>query len=68
MRAHHLIAIAIAFAAGFGVNQFLFSPSTARANVDAIKGSSIDVSKLPVHAGLPLQKMHDMTFVLSDSD
>ena len=67
MRAYHLIAIAIAFAAGFGVNQLFFSPSTAKANMDAVKGSSMDVSAMHV-AGLPAQKMHDMSFVFSDSD
>jgi hypothetical protein len=68
MRAYHLIAIASAFAAGFGVNQLFFSPSTAKANMDAVKVATIDVAKMPVDAGLPAQKLHDMSFVFSDSD
>jgi hypothetical protein len=68
MRSQHLIAIALAFAAGFGVKQLFFSPSTAKANVDAVvKGASIDLSKMPVDAELPVHKMHDMTFVFSEA-
>ena len=69
MRSHHLIAIALAFVAGFGVKQLFFSPSTAKANVDdAVRGASIDVSKIRVDADLPVHKMHDMSFVFTDSN
>jgi hypothetical protein len=67
MCAYHLTAIAIAFAAGFGVNQFFFSSSTAKATIDTVKSSSIDVSAMHV-AGLPVQKLRDLTFVFSDGD
>jgi hypothetical protein len=68
MRVYHLTAIAIAFVAGFGVNQFFFAPSTAKANMDAGQGPIMDVAKLGVNTALPLQKMHDMSFVFSSND
>jgi len=67
MHKNHLIAIAVAFVAGFGVNHLFFSPSTAKANVDAVQGASIDASKMRVDSDLPVHKMHDMTFVFSDA-
>jgi len=67
MRKHHLIAIALAFVAGLGVNQLFFSPSTAEANVDAVQGASIDASKMRVDRELSVHKMHDMTFVFSEA-
>lgn len=67
MRSHHLIAIAIAFAAGFGVNQLFFSPSPAKANIDAVQSASMDASKMRVDTELPVHKMHDMTFVFSEA-
>jgi hypothetical protein len=63
----HIIAIAIAFAAGFGVNQFFFSPTIAKTNIDAVKSVGMDVSKIHV-AEIPAQKMHDMSFVFSSND
>ena len=68
MRNHHLIAIALAFVAGFGVNQLFFSPSTAKANADVVKAASIDLSKMLVDAALQEHKMHDMSFVFTDAD
>ena len=68
MRSHHIVAIATALAIGFGVKLFFFSAPTAEANIDVVKVPSIDVAKIPIDAALPMQKMHDMTFVFSDSD
>jgi hypothetical protein len=67
MRNHHLIAIALAFVAGFGVNQLFFSPSAAKANIDAVQDASMDVSKMRVDPELPAHKMDDMTFVFSET-
>jgi len=68
MRPHHLIIIALAFAAGFIVKQLFFSPSTAKADADVVKAASIDLSKMRVDPALPEHKMHDMTFVFTDAD
>jgi hypothetical protein len=68
VRSHHILAVVTALAIGFGVKLFFFSAPAAEANADAVKVTSIDVAKIPVASGLPAQKLHDMTFVFSDSD
>ncbi|MBX9844321.1 MAG: hypothetical protein K2Z80_21185 [Xanthobacteraceae bacterium] len=68
MRPHHIVAIVTALTIGLGVKLFFVSAPTAEANVEAVKVTGIDVARMPMPAGLPLQQMHDMSFVFSDSD
>jgi len=68
MRPYLVIAIVTVLVVGFAAKVFLFSGSSAEANVDSIKSSIMDVSKMHVNTKLPMQKMHDMTFVFSDND
>jgi hypothetical protein len=35
---------------------------------EAITSSSMDISKMQQHRDLPIQKIHDMTFVFSEGD
>ena len=66
MGKRHIVAIAAVILVGLGVK--LFAP-TADAEVRAVKGAGMDVSRL--HEGsrnLPVQKIVDMTFVFSDAD
>ena len=68
MRAHHVIAVVAVLVVGFGAKQFFFPPMKAEADVNP----SISMNILQMHQdknmqNLPVQKMHDMTFVF-DSD
>lgn len=70
MRAHHVIAVFAVLIVGLGAKQFLFSFTPAEANLHAVSHVATmqmhidhqNIDKLPVH------KMHDMSFVYSDSD
>jgi hypothetical protein len=68
MRPYLVIATVTVLVVGFAAKVFFFSGSSAEANVDPIKNSILDVSKMHVNTKLPMQKMHDMTFVFSDND
>ena len=68
MRAHHVIAVVAVLVVGFGAKQFFFPPMKAEADINP----SISMKVLQMHQdtnmqNLPVQKMHDMTFVF-DSD
>ena len=68
MRAHHVIAVVAVLVVGFGAKQFFFPPMKAEADINP----SISMNVLQMHQAtnmqnLPVQKMHDMTFVF-DSD
>ena len=65
MRSHPIIAIATVILVGFGVKLAFFSAPKAAA--DLASTGSVDVSVLQTK-NLPVQKIHDMTFVFSDSD
>ena len=51
---------------------FFFSAPTAEADIHAGPSASMDILQLhidhPNRNNLPVQKMHDMSFVFSDSD
>ena len=71
MRARHVIAVVAVLVIGLGAKQFLFSPTQADANINAVPSASVNV--LQMHRdinikNLPVQKVNDMTFVFSDSD
>jgi Bacterial regulatory helix-turn-helix protein, lysR family len=71
MRVHHVIAVVAVLVIGVGAKQFLFAPKAAEADINAVPSASMNV--LQMHRDiniqkLPVQKMHDMTFVYSESD
>jgi hypothetical protein len=72
MRAHHGIIAAVAVVlVGFGVKLIFFSEPTAEAKLLSVKSVSMDISEIHRNTNtktLPVQKIHDMTFVFSDDD
>ncbi len=64
MRLHHVIAVAAVLVVGLGAKQFFFPP---KAEAD-IPVASMNVFQIQFDHGkdLPLQKMHDMSFVFSE--
>ena len=71
MRSDHIIAVAVVLVVGVGVKMFFFSP-LAQANLETPTHASMNVlpmrNDIPNIKTLPLQKVHDMTFVFSDGD
>ena len=69
MRAHHVIVVVAVLIVGLGAKQFLFVSIKAEADIPV---ASIDTLQMtienPNRYNHPVQKMHDMTFVYSDSD
>jgi hypothetical protein len=69
MRAHHVITVVAVLVIGLGAKQFFFPPVKAEADIPV---ASMDVLQMtidhPNRNNHPVQKMHDMTFVYSDSD
>ena len=69
MRAHHVIAVVAVLVIGVGAKQYLFPPIKAEADVQS---ASMNIHQMlidhPNRNKFPVQKMHDMTFVYSDSD
>jgi len=65
MRSHSLIAIAAVILVGVGVKVAFFSAPNAAANLTST--GSVDVSVAQTK-NLPVQKIHDMTFVFSEGD
>jgi hypothetical protein len=70
MRAHHVIIVAVAVTLiGFGVKLIFFTEPVAEAKVLSLKSMSMDISELHRNTkNLPVQKIHDMSFVFSDGD
>jgi hypothetical protein len=67
MRAHHAIAIVAAILVGFGLKLIFFSAPIAVADARVVKSVSMDISEMQQSIkNLPVQKLHDMTFVFSD--
>jgi hypothetical protein len=62
----HIVAMVAVILVGFGAVK-LFVP-TAGAEVPAIRGVGMDISRLHEGKNLPVQKIDDMTFVFSDAD
>jgi hypothetical protein len=67
MRKHHIAAIVATILLAFAVKVFFFAP-TAEANVLGVKGAGLDVSRMHENRTLPVQAVHDMTFVYSHED
>jgi len=72
MRAHHVIAVVAVLVVGLGAKQFFFPVTEAEADIHAVPSASMDVLQMhndhPNRNNLPVQKVHDMTFVFSNPD
>ena len=70
MRAHHVIIAAVAvILIGIGVKLIFFWAPTAEATILSVKSPSMDISELHRNTkNLPVQKIHDMSFVFSAGD
>jgi hypothetical protein len=72
MRAHHAIVVVAIMMIGFGVKLFFFPAPVAEADTLAVPSASMDIRQMhvdhPNTKNLPVQKLHDMTFVFSDSN
>ena len=67
MRAHHAIAIVAAILVGFGLTLIFSSAPIAVADARVLKSGSMDISEMQRSiTNLPVEKIHDMTFVFSD--
>jgi hypothetical protein len=64
--AHYAIAVIAVILVAFGVKLFFFSAPTAEAGLAVT--SRMDIAKMHENANLPVQHLHDMTFVYSDRD
>lgn len=65
MRSHPVIAIATVILIGFGVKLAFFSAPKAAADLGSTGRVGVSVAQIKT---LPVQKVHDMTFVFSDGD
>ena len=66
--AHHVIIAAVAvILIGLGVKLIFFWAPPAEANLLSVKSVSMDISEMERNAkNLPVQKIHDMTFVFPE--
>ena len=71
MRIRHIVAIAAIVVVGFGV-KVLVSSSRAHANLEAPTNARMNVLQMhldyPNMKNIPVQNIHDTTFVFSDGD
>jgi len=72
MRAHHVIAVVVVLVIGAGAKQFFFPATQAEADIQAAPNASKNVLQMqtdyPNIKKLPVQNMHDMTFVFVEGD
>ena len=64
MRARNVTAIVVLVLVGFAVKLFFIPAPPAEAEVR----NSLDISRMHVGKNLPVQKLHDMSFVYSHED
>jgi hypothetical protein len=64
MRARHTTAVVALVIIGFAVKLFFFPAPPAEAEVQL----GLDISRMHIGKDLPVQKVHDMTFVFSHGD
>jgi len=64
MRVRNVTAIFALVLVGFAVKLFFFPAPPAEAEVR----NSLDISRMHVGKNLPVQKLHDMSFVYSHED
>ena len=67
MRRHHIAAIVATLLLASAVKVLFLAP-IAEANIRAVEGTGIDVSRMHENRTLPVQAMHDMSFVYSHED
>ena len=65
MRRNHVIALAAVILVGIGVKLFFFATAPP---AEAEARPSLDVSRTHIDKKLPVQKLHDKTFVFSPDD
>ncbi len=72
MRLNHAIAVVAVLVIGLGIKQFLFPVMEAEADIHAVPSVSMKVLQMhfdhPKINSLPVEKVHDMTFVYSEND
>jgi hypothetical protein len=67
MRARHVIAVVTVILVGFGLKLTFFSGPIAAADVGSVKSVSMNISEMHQNIkNLPVEKLHDMTFVFSN--
>ena len=67
MRVHHAIAIVSAIVAVFGLTLIFLSAPINVADASVVQRGSVDISEMQrTIKNLPVEKVHDMTFVFSD--
>ena len=64
MRANHAVALVTILLVGIGLKLFFFAAPPAEA--EARPG--LDISRMHIDKKLPVQKLHDTTFVFSPDD
>jgi hypothetical protein len=67
MRVHHAIVTVAAILVVFGLTLIFFSAPINVADASVVGRGSVDISEMQRSiTNLPVQKIHDMTFVFSD--
>ena len=67
MRAHHAFVIVSAILVVFGLRLIFFSAPITVADASVLKRGSMDISEMQRSiTNLPVEKLHDMTFVFAD--
>lgn len=67
MRAHHAFVIVSAILVVFGLTLIFFSAPIAVADASVLERGSMDISEMQRSiTNLPVEKLHDMTFVFAD--
>ena len=67
MRLHHAIVIMSAILAVFGLTLIFFSAPITVADASVVQRGSVDISEMQRSIkNIPVEKLHDMTFVFSD--
>ena len=67
MRADYAVVIVAIILVGFGLKLHFFSAPTAEADASSFKSVRMDISQMhPNIKSLPVQEIHDMTFVFSN--
>ena len=67
MRVHHAIGTVSAIVAVFGLTLIFFSAPINVADASVVTRGSVDISEMQrTIKNLPVEKVHDMTFVFSD--
>ncbi|HWN76870.1 MAG TPA: hypothetical protein VNN81_03100 [Bradyrhizobium sp.] len=67
MRVHHAMVTVAAILVVFGLTLIFFSAPITVADASVVQRGSVDISEMQrTIKNLPVEKVHDMTFVFSD--